>query len=181
MYKALGALQAVHSKSELDLINIESVFTTLEISELIGKLPSFETSEIPKVIASLKEVIVSTLETTIKFPVRSSLQIFPAEPYDDFVGLISYLLKEAHPAQSVCIITFNYDIAIDLALYVESLGPDYCLADAKALRDTVPLLKLHGSLNWASTSKSHEVIPLELSQYFKSYRLNPISRKLRHA
>lgn len=67
VFRAIGALQAVHSKSQLDLTNIESIFTALEISNVLGKLPEFEPEEITDVIASLKEVIVATLEATIDY------------------------------------------------------------------------------------------------------------------
>lgn len=65
VFKAISSLQAVHSKSQLDLNNIESIFTALEIANILGKLPGFEAEEISDVIASLKELIVATLERTI--------------------------------------------------------------------------------------------------------------------
>ncbi len=39
VFRAIGALQVVHSKAQLDLTNIESIFTALEISNVLGKLP----------------------------------------------------------------------------------------------------------------------------------------------
>jgi hypothetical protein len=53
VFRAIGALQAVHSKAQLNLTNIESIFTALEISNVLKKLPGFESEEIPSVIASL--------------------------------------------------------------------------------------------------------------------------------
>ncbi len=70
VFRAVGSLQAVHSKSQLDLTNIESIFTALEISNVLGKLPEFDPDDIKLVIASLKELIVATLEATIDFPTR---------------------------------------------------------------------------------------------------------------
>lgn len=68
VFRAIGSLQSVHSKAQLDLTNIESIFTALEISNVLKKLPGFDPEEKPDVIASLKEVIVKTLESTIDFP-----------------------------------------------------------------------------------------------------------------
>lgn len=68
VFKSISSLQAVHSKSQLDLNNIESIFTALEIANVLGKLPGFKPEEIQDVIASLKELIVATLEQTIQFP-----------------------------------------------------------------------------------------------------------------
>ena len=116
VFRAIGALQSVHSKAQLDLTNIESVFTALEISNTLGKLPGFDASEIPEVITSLKEVIVKTLEATIGFPTFQSHVGVPV-PYEDFANLLIHLRSEAFPRQSVSVITFNYDIAVDMALY----------------------------------------------------------------
>jgi hypothetical protein len=39
VFKAISALQQVHSKSELNLFNLESLFTTFEMAATIGHLP----------------------------------------------------------------------------------------------------------------------------------------------
>lgn len=76
VFRAIGALQSVHSKAQLDLTNIESIFTALEIANVLKKLPGFDVEEIPGVIASLKEVIVSTLESTMDFPTRGGISVY---------------------------------------------------------------------------------------------------------
>lgn len=73
VFKAIGNLQAVHSKSQLDFFNIETVFTAFEVANTIGKLPGFSAEEIPDVLASLKEVIVTTLEQTVNFPIEARM------------------------------------------------------------------------------------------------------------
>src|SRR5690606_2496781 len=72
VFKAISSLQAVHSKSQIDLNNIESIFTALEIANVLQKLPGFKPEEIPLAIASLKELIVVTLERTIDFPTEGN-------------------------------------------------------------------------------------------------------------
>lgn len=171
VFRAIGSLQAVHSKSQLDLTNIESIFTALEIAKILGKLPEHGEDDIEAVIASLKELIVCTLERTITFPTRGSHIGAPA-PYDKFAELLTYLREEAFPAQSVSVITFNYDIAADLALHHAGLGPDYGIPPDTRARNPVPLLKLHGSLNWASREDGGTVYPLPLEQYLGVYRAN---------
>lgn len=168
VFKAIGALQVVHSKAQLDLTNIESIFTALEISNVLRKLPGFTPEEIPEVIASLKEVIVKTLEETIDFPTTNSYVGVP-KPYEAFSDLLKHLRSEAFPQQSVSVITFNYDIAIDMALYRAGMGPDYGIPPDPKSHQPVPLLKLHGSLNWASKKESGDVYPLQLDQYFTKY------------
>jgi hypothetical protein len=153
------------------LNNIESIFTALEISNLLGKLPAFEPAEIPAVVSSLKELIVKTLESTINFPTKESYICVP-QPYDRFAELIEYLRQEAFPKQTISVITFNYDIAADMALFRAGLGPDYGIPpdDPKA-RQPVPLYKLHGSLNWATRKDNGAVYPLQLDQYFSKYSI----------
>lgn len=171
VFRAIGYLQSVHSKAQLDLTNIESIFTAFEIANVLKKLPGFKPEEIPHVIASLKEVIVKTLELTIAFPTKQSY-IGAPRPYEEFAKLISHLRGEAYPSQSVSVITFNYDVAVDMALFREGLGPDYGIPPDSNSQQPVQLFKLHGSLNWAQRKDSGSVYPLQLNQYFSKYSIN---------
>jgi hypothetical protein len=168
VFKTIGSLQSVHSKAQLDLNNIESIFTVLELGRVIRRIPQLEEEDIPLTIAALKEVIVHTLELTIQFPVRSG-QIEAPEPYGEFGELVSYLGREAFPSQSVSIISFNYDIAADMGLLVSGVRLDYCLGDERVV-NSIPLLKLHGSLNWATEKSTRSIIPVRLEEYFRRYQ-----------
>lgn len=171
VFKAISSLQAVHSKAQLDLNNIESIFTALEIANVLGKLPGFETNEIGEVINSLKEMIVETLERTINFPTRDS-HILPPSSYNNFAELVKYILKDAYPSYKSSVITFNYDIAADLAMMRNGLGPLYGFGpDVNAGFPTL-LLKLHGSLNWAAREDNGMVHPLTLQEYLSKYSYN---------
>lgn len=169
VFSVIGGLQAVHSKAQLDLNNIESIFTALELGKVIQRVPGIEYSEIPTAIASLKELIVKTLETTIEFPTYKT-DIRVPEPYEKFTSLIWHLREQAFPNQSVAVISFNYDIALDFALYKANLGPNYVIEKAPQQNDGVDLLKLHGSLNWATEKNSKRIKPLHLSDYMNHHR-----------
>lgn len=171
VFKAIASLQAVHSKAQIDLNNIESIFTALEIANILGKLPGFEPEEIPIVISSLKEMIVITLERTILFPTDGSY-ILPTKSYEKFSNLLHFLNEEAHPKLSTSVITFNYDIALDMAMYRQGLGPLYGLGPNVRAQKPVLLMKLHGSLNWAVRSDTNTVQALSLDDYFQKYTLN---------
>jgi hypothetical protein len=171
VFKAISALQAVHSKSQLDLNNIESIFTALEIANVLGKLPGFKSEEIPEVIASLKELIVATLERTILFPTENQ-NILPTKSYNSFAELIGYLKSDAHPSLSSSVVTFNYDIALDVAMLRNGQGPVYAFGPEVSANSPTKLLKLHGSLNWAVLSDSGVVRPLTLQEYFSKYSYN---------
>lgn len=168
VFRAISSLQAVHSKSQLDLNNIESIFTALEIANILKKLPGFESDEIPLAIASLKELIVVTLEQTIDFPTKKR-HIWAPKSYENFAELLVYLKNKAHPYKKPAVITFNYDIALDVAMHRSGLGPLYGFGPSVSSNYPVNLLKLHGSLNWAVRSDSGAVEPLNLQEYFSKY------------
>ena len=169
VFSVVGGLQAVHSKAQLDLTNIESVFTALELGKIIQTVPGLKPGEITGAIDALKTLIVRTLEVSIGFPTRGTT-IGAPKPYDDFAKLLGYLREKARPAYSVSVITFNYDIAVDVALFRANLGPDYMLDPTSGAAGHVALMKLHGSLNWASVTEREEVRPLHLKDYFQHYR-----------
>src|ERR1700682_5020379 len=109
VFAVIGKLQAVHSKAQLDLNNIESIFTVLELGTIIRTVPGLSPDEIPGVIKALKEVIVKTLEVKMTFPTHGSEVGVPV-PYEDFARLLSHLYQDAFPAQTAAVISFNYDI-----------------------------------------------------------------------
>ncbi len=168
VFRAISALQAVHSKSNLDLQNIESIFTALEVGKVLQKLPGFDVDEIAETIDALKRLIIVTLQTQMEFPFVDG-RIVPHYPYGEFADLLLYLKKEAHPARSVSVLTFNYDIATDYALHNRGLSPNYGFSGPQFGDRTVPLLKLHGSINWATDSKTGDVVPLSMQDYFKKF------------
>ena len=168
VFDTIGKLQAVHSKAQLDLTNIETVFTAFVLGHIIQKLPGVSVEEIPQAIRSLKELIVHTLEATIKFPTRRS-QIGVPEPYEQFAHLLNYLRAEAKPVHTVSVITFNYDIAIDMALFQANSGPDYVIEAAPGRYTQIGLMKLHGSLNWASVAETGAIKPVHLQSYFQHF------------
>lgn len=168
VFNAIGALQSVHSKAQLDLNNIESIFTVLELGRVIQRVPGIESSNIPATIIALKELIVKTLEITINFPVNQRRIVAP-KPYDAFGDLLKHISQEASPARTTSVISFNYDIAADIALYRAGMGPDYVIESSSGSRPPVQLLKLHGSLNWAIDKKTKAIRPLHISDYLQDY------------
>lgn len=168
VFSAIGALQSVHSKAQLDLNNIESIFTVLELGRVIQRVPGLEPNDIDAAIAALKELIVRTLEVTMTFPVTER-HIGVPQPYGAFGNLLKHLHQDACPSQTAAVISFNYDIAADMAMYQSGMGPDYIIENPGGNHLRVPLLKLHGSLNWATDKKSKAIRPLHLWNYFQHY------------
>jgi len=170
VFQGISELQQVHSKSQLDIQNVESVFAAFEMGRTLKKFGGYSLDQIGELAKAMRQVIVHTIQTTLKLPVQGQRAVEPP-PYKDFVRLVSYLRGEASPPSDVAIITFNYDMAIDYSLYINRISVNYSLEEDKSLSG-IPLLKLHGSLNWARCSVCNQVIPWLLSDYFKEYSWN---------
>ncbi len=160
IFNVIGTLTQAHSKSYLDLDNIESVFATIEMGVLINKLPGITDDDIAPLITSMKKLIVKTLEGTIAYPIENKA-IRPTRVYRMFAELIHDLSQDGH---NCSIITFNYDYALDFALRQSLVSIDYCLSESSGSQD-IPLIKLHGSLNWALCPKCKNLISQEIENY----------------
>jgi len=66
----------------------------------------------------------------------------------------AYLVKliQALGVGKCTVITFNYDIAADYAFQLNRVPFTYCLTDEIDGEVRIPILKLHGSLNWGRCS-----------------------------
>ena len=175
---AIEKLQCVHSKSQLDLFNIESVFAAFEIAKLIDRLPGLEAAgkEIDSLLSGIRTVISTTIEETIHFKVGQRTQRpIPTNTYDSFAKLIKILNSKGGDEKPRCsVITFNYDVALDYAMRYNDVLPDYCLERRGASPGSSPLLKLHGSLNWGKCSieKCGTPVPWEIDRYVRAKILN---------
>lgn len=158
--EAQAALRTVHDKSYLDRDNIETLFSAVEMGQLIEKLGPYKPDNIEGIRAALVEVIVGTLVATTKFPVQNGREVGPAG-YGPFAAKIVELFRVER--QSFAFITFNYDVALDVALHLNQVPIDYCL-ERGPVPGYVPLLKLHGSINWGACSKCGAIVPVRVSE-----------------
>ena len=178
LFQAHAILHRVHSKSELDTVNVESVFAAFEMAQLVGRFGDYSPDKINRLTAAMKTVIVHTIEETLRIPLGHQNALLVPEPYQAFVELVQFLRKEASPSQTVAIITFNYDLAIDFAFYRMLSWPkmdahiDYGLDLDTKSKVHVPVLKLHGSLNWAECSKCGNVVSWSLNEYFRKHNIS---------
>lgn len=174
VFDAMAALQAVHSKATLDFNNVESLFSAFEVAKTLEKLPGYPPDKIDEIIDALKMVIVVTLEQRIVFPYRGGVVGTPP-PYKDFISLLTKLQREARPSHQIVLLTFNYDICLDFALYQEGLSIHYGLDGTAGDGASMPLLKLHGSLNWTENSSTKSIVPWQLDDYFRMHSVSPFS------
>lgn len=166
VFTAVSELQGIHAKSCLDLDNFETLFGAIEMAKMTGKFAKRDQASIERLRNSIVTLIVRTIENTITFPVIEN-HIYPPEPYKELAQRIMRLWREVPASQRpITFITFNYDLALDYALshYVGSLGgPDYCLSQSEN-SSGIPLLKLHGSINWGSCGQCGAIVPFEMSE-----------------
>jgi len=143
VFKGIQELQPAYAKSTIDTDNLESVFGAFEMARLTNRLGALSSEEVGKLPSAIRRVIAVTIEQELNFPVRGLTLIAPPA-YERFVEFLRSLVS---PENTVALMTFNYDLALDLALHRRLQDTiDYGLeAD---VRGKVQLLKLHGSLNW---------------------------------
>ena len=89
----LSALQIVHSKAELDLNNIEAVFTTFELGQTIRKLPGVDKMDFEAAVNSLKALIVYTIEQSMLFPLDEKRDLWGSIDYANFASFVLALIK----------------------------------------------------------------------------------------
>ena len=155
VFTAISKLQGVHSKSQLDINNLEAVFNAFETAAMIEKLPGSSPTEIASILNSFKQLIVHTIEQTTRFPVNGGYTRGHSG-YLKFADLVSDIKKKHQPESFSTTITFNYDVCLDVALHLKKLSPDYGLS--KQLRQSPLLLKLHGSINWARENSKSKIL-----------------------
>jgi hypothetical protein len=151
VFRAQGQLSAVHSKARLDFINLESVFNSFEMAAQLRKFPGLSQEEIDRLGPSITTVIVRTIELCMKFPMGGGVPQ-PPSSYGSLADFVKSIQVDRKPPLSVALLTFNYDIGLDVALRAKRMPFTYALDDSQA--QVLPLLKLHGSLNWVREGDS---------------------------
>jgi hypothetical protein len=172
VFRAISVLQGVHSKAEFDLVNLESIFTAFEMAKTLNRFPGDPNIEIDQLIEDLKWVIVVTLEKSIRF--RCSRGELKAHSnMDRFMDEIIQSW-EVHGVGSTSILTFNYDLIVDIAVWSASqkheFEIDYGLTGRSEKKRILPVLKLHGSLNWLQQKNSPQVVPWGIADFLAAYR-----------
>jgi len=166
VFRAVSNLQRIHSKSDLNIFNIEDVFATFEMAKLIHKFPGDEfinESDFDSLIKSLKRVIYITLDKSTPLKVENPERYPPASgSYERFAGLVRTISEKENSIPTI--ITFNYDLAIDYALHRHGFPINYYLPINKNQENEINLIKLHGSLNWFECKDKKDIIPYEINE-----------------
>ncbi|WP_242344663.1 SIR2 family protein [Anaeromyxobacter terrae] len=176
VFESIAALKSVQAQMALDTYDLEKVFSAFEMGAMIGRLGSInEPARIMETRRAMTRVIARTLQATVRLRFSNN-QLAPAPSYSRFVEL---LVKARNPAEvkrpiRPAIITLNYDLALDFALHWHQVAYSYGLSEGAPNARAIPLLKLHGSLNWGSCPKCESyVASYDLGAYFKNYTFRP--------
>jgi NAD-dependent SIR2 family protein deacetylase len=164
-------------KVRVDLDNIEQLFGLVEMSVRLGNT-DLQTMRDATVYLIAKTLELTTANRTERSKIvfdqnadlyRSDTQFpvtfvpgqptpgpqttYKADLYDAFTALLAGFLddpkRRAHRRSTI--ITFNYDLILDDCLRRISIEPAYFLepdAQMEESEQRIPLLKLHGSINW---------------------------------
>lgn len=161
VFKAISKLQLAYAKATIDINNLEHLFSAFEMARLIRRLPGLTDDELDGLREAMESVIVRTLEESISYPVVKG-DVLPPEAYREFADKVVQLYGD--DPDSVSILTFNYDIALDVALRFSGAKLNYGLSGNKDT-DGLPLLKLHGSLHWYRVDE-HTIASIDISQKY---------------
>lgn len=159
LMSVFSKLQNANAKGSIDIYNIESILGALEMAEildieLLGE-KKFNLKD------SYLKMIYYTLTQTMQFELNRSnfLRINAHESYYKFIELFEVLDNSA-------ILTFNYDLGLDVALTDKQIDYSYYLNEED---NEFPLLKLHGSLNWFNTTDNN-VKSIQIKELLKKVR-----------
>lgn len=165
--KGRDALQLVHSKATMDLLNLESVFAAFEMARLLQRLGSLSLEEIDALPGAMSRVIQRTLEATIKFPFYDNV-LHPPGAYDNLGSMISKFRDQRFYFSGLSLITFNYEVCLDYALHFHNVSFNYCLGTGVADEPQhLKILKLHGSLNWSLCLQCKKVGCLTIGEFLR--------------
>jgi len=140
-------------------LNVESLFNLVEMGRLIGRLPGTETPEqIEDAVRAVRRLLAQTIERTCTFGFTDG-QVHPRGPYGSLANHVRHVISTTATTPDWAFVTFNYDLALDQALYWNTLELDYGLQPPTNNPRRVGLYKLHGSLNW-SLCGCGEILPL---------------------
>lgn len=167
VFTARAQLSSVYEKAYLDLENIEALFSAVEMGLLVRKFGPRKQHEIQTLRDSLITLIVQTLELSIHFSIDQRGLLSVGE-MPSFGASVAAARARAH---DIALITFNYDLLLEAALERAGVPYDYWLGD-NLVEFAVPLLKLHGSINWATCRECGRVRPVALREFLKGRSAN---------
>jgi hypothetical protein len=180
-------VRQISSNFNFDLKNIETIFSLIEMAKLTGKFLNYTIEEINELSIAINKFIIRTIEKTTYLNINEQASITSPQDYKMFYEhLLSMVGNKKRPV-SLCVISFNYDLALDFVLEVlhHFRYIDYCLFEQKFFTPKqyehmpiIKFLKLHGSINWVACKskrcKKIKIIGLRDDFKFIAHRVSPL-------
>lgn len=161
--------RSIYMSIGLNTLNIEELYGLVETDDLIGMLQRVKnadkTERFHNIKDSLNVVIAETISQCSQFYYdlkgttgpRSAVGVVSHQSYRDFAAGIK---RGKDAGRRYAIISFNYNLEVEVALHELGIDWRYC-HDGVLHGMVIPLLKLHGSLNWFPDSRlPHNKEPL---------------------
>jgi len=157
---------------EFDLDNLEHIFSLCEMLKQVGDTEGKELS------SNLNYLVMETLDRKCQLEWRKD-QFLPNPQYKEFIDCLRFINDQRRTTlgkpegefERDLIITFNYDVMLDYAMWFVNLMPEYCLFPPPYRNNGYRLLKLHGSINWAMC---RECVKKNLKSTIQVVRPNPM-------
>jgi hypothetical protein len=169
---AFKDLRPVQVKSSIDYQNVEELFSAIDMGVFLGVFGSRNVTTLSDLGRAIRVFIYRTIEETVRIPFDGR-QFGLLKGYSDLAT--TTLNKTRDTARlgqiDVSFITFNYDTCLEFALVRSGLGVNYGLSETFIDQDecsyqvSVPVMKLHGSINWAMCAKYNVIVPTEINPW----------------
>ena len=115
VFEGIAALQDVHSKADLQIYNIESVFAAFEMGKTLGGYAGYSPADMEEFIGALRRLIVITIESYLQFPAHGGNSVIAfgssgagdyvepkaPPPYLSFVEKVKDIRQEYSPKRTV--------------------------------------------------------------------------------
>ena len=166
--KGVDKFARTHSNFPVHPNNLENIFALFEMAEVLEYFPGLKVEEIKQLVPAMHTVIGKTLDETMTYELvnDSKGEWYPNArgAYANFARLVRDIRGKAPHQHDVAVITFNYDVALDWAFADCNQPVSYALGKRA---QGIPLLKLHGSLNWAKfkCKEGERIVPWEINNY----------------
>ncbi len=169
-------LRTVQAKASIEYLNIEELFSAIDMGAMLGVFGSRDPKTLEDLRRAVRVFIYRTLEETVRVS-RTDRKILPPSGYGELAQMTFEKLKESvrHGRRDVSFITFNYDTCLEFALVRTGVGIDYglsepCLdADEQQYQIVVPVMKLHGSINWTRCPQCKVIVATEIDPWRRAH------------
>lgn len=150
---AIYKLQGISHQIRNNLNNIENVFGLFDMGRMLAKLGEVSPDKIDQLFFDIQKVIGLTIDFNTKIITNDKGEQRIPGPIHTFIKFIDDVFLDENNCNA-SIITFNYDVTLEYAMQFYNIFPNYYI-NGKTNPGRLPLLKLHGSLNWATDNNGN--------------------------